>query len=132
MCGHCRANRDAAAAVAERIVATGRRAHVVAAELSDAASVAAMRQEIVDALGPATVVVANAVSQVHPWQPVLDEDPEDYVDQFRSCVLRAMHLAQAFIPDMRAAGYGRSSASAPNTSCRTRRRCRPMSRASVA
>src|SRR5690606_35850276 len=53
------------------------------------------------------IVIACAVSQVHPWSTVLEEDPADYEDQFRSCVMQNVHLAKAFVPAMKEKGWGR-------------------------
>jgi len=63
---HYHRNRGAAEALAARIEALGRRALAVQAEVSEQASVRAMRDAVRDGLGAASIVVANAVSQVHP------------------------------------------------------------------
>jgi 3-oxoacyl-[acyl-carrier protein] reductase len=104
---HYRSNRQAAEQVAEAVRAQGRRAMVVSAELSEQEPVQAMAKAIAGKLGMPSIIVANAVSQVHPWQPLLDEDPDDYLDQFRSCTLQVVHLAQAFFPAMQQRKYGR-------------------------
>lgn len=104
---HYGANQAAAEAVAVRIRALGRRACTVSADISEAEPVQAMRDAIVSELGAPSIVVANAVSQVHPWQPLLDEDPADYLDQFKTCTMQIVHLAHAFLPAMRDQGYGR-------------------------
>lgn len=85
----------------------GRSAIAVQAELAERDSVMNMHEAIGNRLGAVSIIVANAVSQVHPWKHLLDEDPEDYVDQFRSCVMQTVHLAQAFIPAMKERGGGR-------------------------
>lgn len=104
---HYHRNEQKAKSLADEIEALGRKAVTVQAELAERDHVQAMRDRIASSLGEASVVVANAVSQVHPWQPLLEEDPDDYVDQFRSCVLQTVHLAQAFLPGMKARRYGR-------------------------
>jgi 3-oxoacyl-[acyl-carrier protein] reductase len=111
---HCFRNRDSAERVAEDVRAAGRRAAVVAADVTQEESVAVMRQAIERELGVADIVVANAVSQ-YRWLSVLDQPVADYEDQFRSCVLQSVLLAKAFAPGMRAKGWGRFVAI--NTEC---------------
>lgn len=96
---HCLRNRTQAEELAAEVTAAGRRAMVVQADVGSAAEVTAMRDTIATTLGEPDIVVANAVLQ-YQWKHVLDQDPADYEGQFRSCVLHAVHLAQAFAPAM--------------------------------
>src|SRR5690349_18274776 len=80
-------SRDKAEALRREIEAMGVRAAAVQADVTDAASVEAMRKSIVKSLGDPDIIVNNAVIQIHPWQSVLEESLEDYQSQFRSCVL---------------------------------------------
>lgn len=104
---HYHGNGARAAALQAELEALGVRACAVQADVADLRSVEAMRDSIAGVLGAPDIVVACAVSQIHPWSTVLDEDPADYEDQFRSCVLQNVHLAKVFIPSMVARGGGR-------------------------
>jgi 3-oxoacyl-[acyl-carrier protein] reductase len=74
-----------------------------------------MRDTVVRALGAPQILVNNAVIQYQPWTGVLDQAPEDYESQFRSCVLHNVFMAKAFVPAMIEARYGRIIA--VNTEC---------------
>lgn len=98
-------------AKAEELVATlhgmGRRAMAVEADVGQPESVSAMGAAIRSTLGDPDIVVTNAVTQIHPWSTVLDESIEDYESQFRSSVMQNVLCAKAFVPAMRARGWGR-------------------------
>lgn len=104
---HYRGNQTRAAALAVEIQNMGRTAYPVQADVAELASVLAMRDAVESAIGLPDIVIACAVSQVHPWSTVLEEDPADYEDQFRSCVMQNVHLAKAFVPAMKEKGWGR-------------------------
>ncbi len=78
----------------------------VQADITDANSVAKMKQAVNAALGGVDIVVNNAVVQ-YDWTTVLEQDIKDYESQFRSCVLQGVLMAKAFVPDMIAKKYGR-------------------------
>jgi len=99
--------KDRAEAVADAVRQLGVRAVVVGGDVGVFDDVVAMQRDISEKLGAPHIVVANAVSQILPWQPLLDEALGDYEDQFRSCVLQSVHLAKAFAPDMVTEQYGR-------------------------
>ena len=103
---HFHSRPERLSAVTERIAAFGRRSCMVAGDVGDRASVQAMVAQVTKTLAAPDIVVANAVSQI-PWISVVDQDPERFADQFRSCVMQAVHLAQATVPAMRANGGGR-------------------------
>jgi 3-oxoacyl-[acyl-carrier protein] reductase len=109
-----------AAELVDELRGAGGRAAAFAADITSAEEVARLRAEVAAELGDPHIVVINAVSGV-PWKPVLEQPPEDYADQFRSCVLQAVLLAQAFAPAMVARGGGRIIAI--NTECAMT--CRP-------
>ncbi len=92
----------------------GRKALAVQGDVSDKASVLAMRDAIKAALGDPDIVVTNAVAQ-YDWKAVLEQDPSDYESQFKSCVLHNVLMAQAFVPAMREKKWGRVIAI--NTEC---------------
>lgn len=104
---HYRGNPSKAEAIKASIESEGRRAYPVFADVTDFRSVCEMRDSIAQALGRPDIVVACAVSQVHPWSSVLEEDLADYEDQFRSCVMQNVHLSKAFLPAMVENGWGR-------------------------
>jgi len=112
---HYHGNAAKAESLVAELQAMGRRSIAVQADVGDKASVDAMKDVIVSELGNADIVVANAVSQVWPWKTVLEEELEDYEDQFRTCVLQNVHLSKAFVPAMMEAGWGRYIAL--NTEC---------------
>ena len=49
----------------------------------------------------------HAVSQIHPWKTVLEESEERFLNQVHSCSLQALHISQAFVPQMCDKGWGR-------------------------
>ncbi len=84
----------------------GVKAIAVKADVTDAASIAQMKQTVNAALGGVDIVVNNAVVQ-YDWTTVLEQDVKDYESQFRSCVMQGVLMAKAFVPDMIAKNYGR-------------------------
>jgi 3-oxoacyl-[acyl-carrier protein] reductase len=107
-------NLAGAETVAAALTAAGRRAKTFAADVTDAASVNALRDAVRGWYRDPDIAVANAVIQ-YPWRPVLEQPIADYESQFRSCVLHFVHLAQAFVPAMIPRRWGRVIAI--NTEC---------------
>jgi len=103
---HYHRNRAAAEKLAAEIGTHGRRVCVVSADLTDPASVLSMKQTVEKDLGAPDILVNNAVSQF-PWKPILDQKPAAYEDQFRSCVLQNVLMAQTFVPAMIQKKWGR-------------------------
>ena len=93
--------------VEQDVIAAGRRALVVQADVGSEPSVRAMAAAARDELGDPDIVVINAVEDIHPWSTVQEESLEDYESQFRTCVLQSVLLAKAFVPALRAKGWGR-------------------------
>ncbi len=83
------------------------KALAVAADITERQSVADMKKIVNDKLGAVDIIVNNAVINDYEWKTVLEEDPENYEGQFRSCVMQAVFMAQGFAPDMIARNYGR-------------------------
>jgi 3-oxoacyl-[acyl-carrier protein] reductase len=82
------------------IKALGRRAFTVQADITDQASVMAMRDAVLAYFGASPhIVVASAVGK-YKWTSVLEQSPDDYENQFQSCVMQSVYLAKAFAPDM--------------------------------
>lgn len=100
--------RDAESAhgLQAEITAKGVRATVVQADVTNQDSINTMRDTVVNTLGAADIIVNNAVIQYN-WTSVLEQSPEDYESQFQSCVLHNVYMAQAFVPAMIEAGWGR-------------------------
>jgi 3-oxoacyl-[acyl-carrier protein] reductase len=94
--------------------AKGVRSLAVQADVTDEASIRAMKAAIEAKLGAPDILVNNAVIQ-YKWVNVLDQNPADYESQFRSCVLHNVLMAQTFIPAMIAKQWGRVIAI--NTEC---------------
>jgi 3-oxoacyl-[acyl-carrier protein] reductase len=99
-------NRAKAEELQEETAALGIRSMAVQGDVKDFDSVLAMRDAIAAELGDPDIVVNNAVSQ-YAWTTVLEQSPEHYEDQFRSCVLHNVHMAKAFVPAMIRKGRGR-------------------------
>ncbi len=92
----------------------GGRSLVVQADVTDRPSVFALRDAVKQELGPADIIVNNAVIQ-YEWTSVLKQPAQDYQSQFQSSVLHNVFMAQAFVPDMIARRWGRVIAI--NTEC---------------
>jgi 3-oxoacyl-[acyl-carrier protein] reductase len=102
---HYLQNADKAASLKAEVEGMGRRAIAVQADVSDRASVFALRDAVADHLGVATIIVNNAVSP-SPWTSVLEQSVESYEKQFQSSVLHNVLMAQAFVPGMISGGRG--------------------------
>ena len=111
---HYRSNREIAQGVADEAASYGVRAIAVQADITDEASVTAMRDEVTQKLGAPDIIVLNAVSQ-YKWKPVLEQSPADYRDQFESIVMQCVLMSQAFVPAMVDKKWGRVVAI--NTEC---------------
>ena len=100
--------RDAESAhsLQAEITTKGVRATVVQADVTNQDSINTMRDAVANTLGAADIIVNNAVIQYN-WTSVLEQAPEDYESQFQSCVLHNVYMAQAFVPAMIEAGWGR-------------------------
>jgi 3-oxoacyl-[acyl-carrier protein] reductase len=104
---HYHQNRAKADELCAELGDLGRRTVAVTGDVGDKAAVFALRDAVMAGLGAPDIIVTNAVSQIHPWQTVLDEEVEDYEDQFRTCVLQNVLMAKAFVPGMIERGWGR-------------------------
>lgn len=111
---HYLRSADGAARLAEEVRALGVRTALVQGDLTDAATVQRVHAEAVGQLGDVDILVTNAVSQ-YEWKRLLEQPAEDYLAQFRSCVLQTVLMAQAFAPAMIAKNWGRIIAI--NTEC---------------
>lgn len=104
---HYHSAEDKANALRDELVQKDVRAAAFRGDVTSRDEVFLLRDAVVERLGAPTIVVTNAVVQIHPWSHVLEEDEADYESQFRSCVLQNVMMAKAFVPAMREAGRGR-------------------------
>lgn len=107
-------NEKKAKELLSEIEAMGRRALLVQADITDVDAVLKMRDMVVKSLGAPDIIVNNAVVQ-YQWTSVLEQPPEDYESQFRSCVMQNVYMAKAFVPYMIEKKAGRVIAI--NTEC---------------
>lgn len=96
---HYHRNEEKAKELLREVESLSRKAVIVQADITDLKSVMKMRDMIVSGLGKPDIIVDNAVIQ-YTWKPVLEQAPEDYESQFRSCVMQNVLMAKAFIPFM--------------------------------
>jgi len=95
---------DNARKVAEEIVADGGQAVAIHCDVSDRASIRAMKAEANAALGPIGLLFANAgVTSFEPLVEMSDEDV-DWIIQVN--LMGAINTVRAFLPDMIAANEG--------------------------
>ena len=99
-------DQETAHLLKDEITAKGTQATIVQADVTNQDAINAMRDAVVDTLGTADIIVNNAVIQYN-WTSVLEQSPQDYESQFQSCVLHNVYMAQAFVPAMIEAGWGR-------------------------
>jgi 3-oxoacyl-[acyl-carrier protein] reductase len=104
-----------AAELAAQLQGKGVRALAVEADVTDSASLLALKGQILAVMGKAPeIIVNNAVIQ-YQWTNVLAQDAADYESQFRSSVLHNVLMAQTFVPAMIEKQWGRVIAI--NTEC---------------
>ena len=99
-------DKDTAHHLQDEITAKGREAIAVQADVTNQDSINAMREAVLEKLGTADIIVNNAVIQ-YTWTTVLEQSAKDYESQFQSCVLHNVYMAQAFVPAMIEAKWGR-------------------------
>lgn len=104
---HYRSSRGQAEELKQQVETLGQRALLVQADITSQTEITQMRDEIFSYYGQLPhIVVANAVVQ-YEWTSVLEQNPQDYISQFESCVLQNVYLAKAFLPAMIERGAGR-------------------------
>ncbi len=103
---HYHHSEDQARSLLTELTGQGRRALAVQADVGDLDSVLAMRDAVVAGLGAPDIIVNNAVAQ-YSGTTVLEQAPEDYESQFRTCVLQNVFMAKAFVPAMQEKRWGR-------------------------
>ena len=80
----------------EEIQSTGGEAITIQADVSNKESVFNLRDQVRSKLGPADIIVNNAVQQ-YEWTSVLNQEEEDYESQFKTCVIHNVLMAKAFM-----------------------------------
>lgn len=103
---HYHRGGDRASGLLEELRSQDIRGMTVQADITNLDDVRAMQETVESELGPADIIVANAVIQ-YDWMPILEQPVEDFDSQYRSCVLHTVHLVKAFAPAMIAKGRGR-------------------------
>jgi 3-oxoacyl-[acyl-carrier protein] reductase len=98
--------REQAESVVEKIRAGGGVAEAFGADVTDEKGVEGLFQEVGRALGPVTVVVANATG-AQPEVSLEELTWRDHLDQLEFFVKSPTLLVQAALPGMRACGGGR-------------------------
>jgi 3-oxoacyl-[acyl-carrier protein] reductase len=99
-------NKAKARELLAEIEAKGVRGVIVPADVTSQRSVIKMRDYVNKTLGPADIIVNNAVVH-YEWMHVLEQAEADYESQFRSCVLHNVFMAKAFVPAMIKKKWGR-------------------------
>jgi 3-oxoacyl-[acyl-carrier protein] reductase len=82
-------------------------AMTVQVDVTDLESVIAMKKTVNDSMGFVDIIVNNAVIQLDEWKSVIDQPIEDYESQFQSSVMQNVHMAKAFVHDMKKQKFGR-------------------------
>jgi len=103
---HYLKNREKARSLERELVALGRKALIVQADVTQGDSVHALQKNVQKNFGAIDIMVINAVIQ-YPRKPILEQSPEDYNSQHQSCVMQSVFLAKAFVPMMIQKRWGR-------------------------
>lgn len=104
---HYHKNKDEAVTLGNTLRSkTGRRILTVQADITNAASVLAMRDVVASSsVGMPDLLVHNAVIQ-YDWKSVLQQPLTDFDSQYQSCVMQTVHMVQAFVPEIISRGEG--------------------------
>jgi len=97
-------HRESSEPVAEQIRSTQRKVMVLPTDVTQREAVFQSVEKIKSELGPVTALAYNASG--YGRGAFLELDPEQIRQAFDVGVMGAVHLAQALIPDMLAAGHG--------------------------
>lgn len=103
---HYHKDEAGAASLKDEVAALGVRSVIVQGDVTQIDDIIRLANDVTAALGPADVLVNNAVSQ-YKWKTILEQDLEDYENQFRACVIHNVLMAKAFIPAMMRQRRGR-------------------------
>lgn len=103
-------NQDNAQKVADEIRAAGGTAVALHCDVCDRGSIAAMKQQANAALGPVTLVFANAGATSFTPLAQMSDDDVDWIVHVN--LMGVMYTVRAFLPDLVAAGDGHICATA--------------------
>lgn len=84
----------------------GIKAIAACADVKSLDSVRTMKQQVNQYLGKVDIIVNNAVSQ-YEWTSILEQNTDDFQNQFETCVMHNVTMAKVFVPDMCEHGWGR-------------------------
>jgi 2-hydroxycyclohexanecarboxyl-CoA dehydrogenase len=98
-------NADAAAAVAQEVVASGGTAHAVPVDVSDRTAIEAAFDDVRSSLGPVEILVTSA--GIEGFVDFLEITPEAWDRMMAVNLTGTFHCVQVAVPDMIAAGWGR-------------------------
>ena len=99
-------NIDRAQKLADDINAEGGKAIAVAADVTDAAQVASLVEEVASRMGPIDIVVPNATGP-QPHKPIEEYDEAFYHEMYEFFIKSPFLLAQATLPSMKENRWGR-------------------------
>ncbi|MDR1948192.1 MAG: SDR family oxidoreductase [Spirochaetaceae bacterium] len=103
---HYLKNKAGADTVVREIRSGGGEARAVQGDITDRESMEALRRDIREEVGDPDIVVNNAVSQ-YTWTSILEQDLDDFEDQFKSVIMQNVLSVKLFLPGMIAKGSGR-------------------------
>ncbi|MDA9855954.1 SDR family oxidoreductase [Paracoccaceae bacterium] len=98
-------NKDRLSEIVDEIEAAGGQADFVVADLVDPSSVNTIQLAARELLGQIDIFIANTGGP--PPGIISGVDPNSLTKQFEMMVVRIVELSSKFIPDMKAAGWGR-------------------------
>ncbi len=91
---------------ADLVLQAGGTPLVVAVDLSDSKSMAAIKASVIDELGQPSILI-NAAGMFGPIELVWKTDPNEWIKTLMVNVVGAYLMCHAFIDDMMASGWGR-------------------------
>ena len=103
---HYLQNETKALELQAEAVALGRKAMIVQADVGKEDSVLALKEKVLATFPAIDILVLNAVTP-YKWTTILEQAPDDYLLEFNSCVMHAVHFTKAFVPGMMERKYGR-------------------------
>ena len=98
-------NRNACDSVAEEVRKSGGTAHVIMGDVGDGEEVERMADEVLSLVGRVDIVINNA--SIRPSKPFLEMSHEEWHRVISVDMHSAFYTAQAFLPGMVEAGWGR-------------------------
>lgn len=104
---HYHQNKAKADELHAELTQMGVRSLAVQADVTDQDSILRMRDTVNEQLGAPDIIVNNAVIQYPDWTTILQQSPEDFESQFRSCVMHNVFMAKDFVPAMMEKRWGR-------------------------